>query len=114
MERANKNAMLALSLRTGEVEIEGLGAVLCRELTRFEMVEVQELEGDRQAQDQRALFFGIVDPELSMDEVAAFRKAWGNAACETIARKVNALSGIGKDAAKSDLPSDGERSDAGV
>ena len=112
MERANKNAMLALNLRTGEVEVEGLGAILCRELTRFEMVEVQELEADRQAQDQRALFFGIVDPELTMEEVAAFRKAWGNAVCERIARKVNELSGIGKDAAKSDLPRDGSGPDA--
>lgn len=114
MERANKNAMLALNLRTEEIELEGVGTILVRELTRFEMVEVQELEDDRQAQDTKALFFGIAEPSLSLEEVAAFRKAQGSSVCERIARKVNQLSGIGKDATKSAVSGNGAGPDAGV
>lgn len=107
MERANKNAMMALHLPTGEVELEGIGSVLVRGLSRFEMVEVQQLEDDRQQQDTLALHYGMVEPEMAKDEVIAWRKAGAVMEIESVARKINALSGIGKDAAKSDVPADG-------
>jgi hypothetical protein len=108
MERANKNAMMALHLPTGEVELDGIGSVLVRGLSRFEMIEVQKLEDDRQVQDTLALHYGMVEPEMSEEEVIAWRKAGAVMEIESVARKINALSGIGKDAAKSDVPADGE------
>lgn len=108
MERANKNAMMALHLPTDEVELEGLGSVLVRGLSRFEMTEVFELQSDRQKQDTAAVAFAMVEPEMSVEEVIAWRKAGSNAEIEQVAKKINELSGIGKDAAKSDVPADGD------
>jgi hypothetical protein len=108
MERANKNAMMTLHLPTGEVELEGIGSVLVRGLSRFEMTAVFGLEDDRQKQDTAAIAYAMVDPEMTVEEVIAWRKAGANAEIEEVARKINELSGIGKDAAKSDVPADGD------
>lgn len=108
MERANKNALMALHLPTGEVELEGVGSVLVRGLSRFEGTAVQALGDDRQKQDTLALHYGMVDPEMTQEEVIAWRKAGAVMEVETVARKINKLSGIGQDAAKSDVPADGD------
>lgn len=110
MERANKNAMMALHLPTAEMELDGIGSVLVRGMSRFESAEVMKLEDDRQAQDTLALHFGMVEPEMSREEIIAWRKAAPMMEIEMVARKINALSGIGKDAAKSDVPTDGDES----
>lgn len=107
MERATKESLLASRLKSEEVEIEGVGTVVVRGLSRWEMVEVQKAEDDRQRQDNLALSYGLVEPRLAEHEVMAWRKAGGVMEIETIARKINELSGIGKDAAKSDVPGDG-------
>lgn len=108
MERASKAALLTPRLKTEEVEIEGVGTVLVRGLSRWEMVEVTKLEDNRQRQDIMALAFGLVDPQMTQDELAAWRRAGSVMEIEAIARKINELSGIGKDAAKSDVPGDGD------
>lgn len=108
MERANKNAMMVLHVPTAEVELEGIGSVLVRGLTRFESIEIMKLEGDRQVQDTQALVYGLLEPEMSRDEIIAWRKSGALMEIEAVARKINELSGIGKDAAKSDVPADGD------
>lgn len=108
MERATKAALITPHLKTGEVEVEGVGSVLVRGLSRWEMVAVQKLEDDRQRQDNLAVFYGLVEPDMTEDEVMAWRKAGAAMEIEGIARKINELSGIGKDAAKSDVPGDGD------
>lgn len=114
MERATKTALTTPHLKTGEVELEGVGSVLVRGLSRWEMVDVQKLEDDRQRQDTLAVAYGLVEPQMHQDEVMAWRKAGGAMEIEAVARKINELSGIGKDAAKSDVPSDGEQPGSGV
>lgn len=108
MERATVAALTTPHLSTDEVEIEGVGTVLIRELSRWEMTALQALEDNRQQQDTRAIMFGMVDPPMQEHEVMAWRKAGGNAEIEGIARKINALSGIGKDAQKSGVDGDGD------
>lgn len=110
MERATKEALTTPHLKTVEHEIEGVGSVLVRGLSRWEMVEVQKLENDRQRQDNLAVFYGLVEPDLTQDEVMAWRKAGAVMEIEAVARKINELSGIGKDAAKSGVPGDGDES----
>lgn len=107
MERATKEALTTPHLKTDEVPIEGVGTVLVRGLSRWEMVEVQKLESDRQKQDNLAVFYGLAEPPMNQDEVMAWRKAGSAREIEDIALAINKLSGIGKDAAKSDLPGDG-------
>lgn len=114
VERATKEALMTPRLKTDEAEIEGVGTVLVRGLSRWEMVEVQKLENDRQKQDNLAVAYGLVEPEMAEHEVMAWRKAGSVIEIEAIARKINELSGIGKDAAKSNVSGDGDGPDAGV
>lgn len=109
MERATKEQLMTPHLPSEEVPIEGVGLVLCRALSRWEMVETGKLEDDRQRQDNKAIFFGMLEPKMNEDEIMAWRKAGRAMEIEEIARAINRLSGIGKDAAKSDVPPDGER-----
>lgn len=108
MERATKQALMTPHIKAEEVPVEGVGTVLVRGLSRWEMVEVQKLEDNRQKQDTLAVHYGMVDPEMDEHEVMAWRKAGAVMEIEAIARKINELSGIGKDAAKSDVPGDGD------
>jgi len=108
VERVTKEQLFTSRLKSEEVPIDGLGTVVVRGLSRWEMVEVQKLENDRQRQDNLAIKYGMVEPAMDEHEVMAWRKAGGVMEIETIARKINELSGIGKDAAKSDVPGDGD------
>lgn len=89
------------------VIIPGVGKVKLKGMTRWEMVEVGKLEGDRQKQDNLAIFYGTERPKCSQDQIMAWRKAGWCMELEEAARKINALSGIGKDAAKSNVSGDG-------
>lgn len=113
MERATVAALTTprLNGKTAEVEIEGVGTVLVRGLSRWEMIHLQALEGNRHRQDAAALAIAMVEPKLTDEEAAAWQRAGGWMEIEAIARKINELSGIGKDAAKSGVSGDGERSD---
>lgn len=110
MERATVAALTTsrIAIETEEVAIEGVGTVLVRGLSRWEMVEVQKLEDDRQRQDTLAVHLGMVDPPMAEHEVMAWRKAGAAMEIEHVARAINRLSGIGKDAAKSGVPADGD------
>lgn len=114
MERATIQGLTTPRLKTDELEIEGVGSVLVRGLSRWEMVECQKLEDNRQRQDTLAVHYGMLEPAMAEHEVMAWRKAGNAMEIEAVARKVNELSGIGKDAAKSDVQSDGSGPDAGV
>lgn len=94
-------------LATDTVLIDGVGEVEVRELTRWEMIKVFGLEHDRIQQDRVAVSFGC---DLREDEVAQWQKSAGNAEIELVAKKINAISGIGKGADKSNLPGDGVES----
>lgn len=111
MERATVEALTGKPrLNTDEVPIDGVGSVLVRGLSRHEMIEVFKLEDDRQRQDNLAVFYGTLEPKLTQDQVMAWRKTGSNEEIETIAKKINELSGVGKDAAKSEVSGDGEQS----
>lgn len=107
MERATKEALTAPRSKTEEYEIEGIGTVLLRGLSRWESIELSKLENDRQRQDNLAVSFGLVEPQMAEHEVMAWRKAGSVMEIEMVARKINELSGIGKDAAKSGVSGDG-------
>lgn len=96
---------------TAEVEIPGIGTVTVRGLSRWEMINVFRLEGKKHRQEQLALSFGMVDPRLTPEEVAAWQKAAGTGEIELVAKAINELSGIGSGAAKSVVPDDGDGPD---
>lgn len=104
----DKAALLGMSVKTDEFEIVGVGTITLRGITRWEMLHVIHLEGKPAKQEQAMLRFGLVDPAMTEDDIAAWQKVAPGGLLNKIAMKINELSGLGKDAAKSDLPADGD------
>lgn len=102
--------MLGMSVPTEEFEIEGVGTLTLRGMTRFEMMLVfkrQENESQLSA-EKLSLSIGIVEPKLTEDDIEAWQKVAPGGLINRIAVRINALSGLGKGAGKSDLPDDGD------
>lgn len=103
----DKAALLGMSVPTEDFEIEGVGTITLRGMTRWEMIHVFKLEDNRHKQEQAALRFGIVNPPMTEDDIAEWQKVAPGGLLNEIASRINALSGLGKDASKSDVPTDG-------
>lgn len=111
----DKALLFAPRLAQAEVEIPGVGTVTVRGLSRFEMVGVQKLQEKGVLVHERAILaMGMVDPAMTEDDVAQWQKASPAAEINEVAKKINELSGIGKAAAKSDVPGDGDGPGPGV
>lgn len=107
----DKSALTAdrVTGRTAEVEIEGLGPVTVRALSRMEMMISGKID-DSVKQERFILSKAMVDPEMTEEDVAAWQKASIPGEINAVAGKVNELSGIGKGADKSGLPEVREQS----
>lgn len=97
-------------------EIEGLGTVTFRGMSRWELLEAGRI-GDQHgaaAQEKFILHVCMVDPPMTEADVAAWQRNSPAGEIAPLQKKINKLSKLGKDAAKSDVPSDGGEPDAGV
>lgn len=96
-------------MNTAPVSIDGFEEpLIVRGLTRYELDQSQKFSDDRIKQEQYILARCIVGPETWTEgEVEAWQKSGGFMEIEVVARKINDLSGIGKAAAKSGVPGDG-------
>lgn len=102
----DKAALLAdqVSISTGEVDL-GRGTVTVRGLSRYEMVLASKVaDGDDLRQERMILSMAMVEPKLTEDEVETWQKMSVPGEINLVATKINELSGIGKDAGKSDVP----------
>lgn len=85
----DKATLLQRRLPQEVVEIEGLGEVLLCSLSRAQVLEIARLEG---ADFERALIVrGLVDPQLSEDEVAEWMALVPPAEIETVTAKITEL-----------------------
>ena len=91
-----------VSDRTAEVEIEGVGTVTIRALSRWEMIQGGKLE-DTMEQERFILSKAMVDPPMGEHDIAAWQKCSPPGEINAVANKVNELSGIGKGADKSSI-----------
>lgn len=100
----DKSALLAdrVSINTAAVEIEGVGAVTVRGLSRYELLLAsKKYPDDTLKQERFVLSCGLVDPKLTEDDVEAWQKASGPMEINAVAQRINELSGIAEGAAKS-------------
>ena len=99
----DKSALLAdrVSDKTAEVEIEGVGTVTVRALSRWEMIQGGKLED--LAQERFILSKAMVDPPMAEHDVAAWQKSSIPGEINKVATVVNQLSGIGQGADKSSV-----------
>lgn len=109
----SKEKLTTNRITTEEVPIPGTDDfVVVRGLSRAEMHAgkgIAERKGD-QAQEAFLLSRAMVDPELTPEEATAWQAASPFGEINKVQLAINRLSGIGKDAAKSDVPGDGSSS----
>lgn len=108
----DKSALLTERLPRGEVEIEGVGQVTVRGLSRYELLLAGKgvADGDVVRVEQRMVAMGMVDPPMSEDDVAAWQKASPAGEIMPVVNKINELSGVGKEFQKNAYKSDGGES----
>lgn len=98
-------------VKTEDVEIPGVGKVTVRGLTRKEMLLAsQKYPDDDIAKERFNLSIAMVNPRMTMDDVNTWQENSEPNEINTVAMKINELSGIGKGAAKSDVPAVREQS----
>lgn len=98
----DKAALLTERLPRADVEIEGVGTVTVRGLSRYELLLAGKgaEETDTATVEQKMLAMAMVDPELSVSEVAAWQRAAPAGEIQPIVMAINELSGVTKSAQK--------------
>ena len=111
----DKELLLKPRLPEDDVEIPGVGTVRVRGLSRYEVLLAQrEQPKGAGAMERVILRFGLVDPELTEDEVTQWQKASPAGELEPVTRRIQALSGMGEGADKAQYKSVRDEPDAGV
>lgn len=97
----DKAQLTARRLPEGEVDIPGVGMVRVRGLSRWELLTAGKRESEGvMAMERCMLAFGMLDPQMGEDDVAAWQKASPAGEIMPVISKINELSGIGKDSQK--------------
>ena len=96
----DKGGLLARRLGEGEHEIEGVGTVRIRGLSRAEVLAAQKL-GDVAASDRYMVSRGLLEPALTEDEVATWQANSAASEIEGLTVAIAELSGLAAGAAKS-------------
>lgn len=88
----SKEAFLKTSLPEGTVDVPGIGTVRIRGLSRSEVMIAGER--DKTGWEVALLALGIVEPELTEDEVRAWRETTTTRVVNTVTEAVLGLSGM--------------------
>jgi hypothetical protein len=96
----DRDALLKARLPERTLDIDGVGTIRVRALSRAEALEVRACGEDLAGMEQKILTFGLVDPALSPDDVANWYRAAPAGEIEPITNAIVAMSGLADDAAK--------------
>lgn len=97
----DKSALLTERLPRAEVEIEGVGTVTVRGLSRYELLLAgKSSNGDVLTSERKMIAMGMVEPPMSEDEVEAWQKCSPAGEIMPVVQKINDLSGVTKHAHK--------------
>lgn len=115
MERATLASLKAPRIEQDDVEIEGVGVVTVRGLSRWELLAANKLQDKGQLVMERAMIaFAMVDPVCTEADVADWQKASPAGELIPLTKRINELSKVAKDSAKESYKSDGPGPDPGV
>ncbi|MGC4942141.1 hypothetical protein [Kribbella sp. DT2] len=103
-------AATASGMPEGTVEVEGMGTVRVRGLSRGEVFGVQQ-RGDTASSERLILACGMVEPELTEREVGQWQTVSPAGEIEPVVNKIQELSGLAKGSEKEAVVS--FRDDAG-
>jgi hypothetical protein len=97
----DKAALLRGFLPESDVPLpSGQGTVRVRGLSRNEAVSLQKLGDDPEALEVRACSLGMLDPQMSEDDVRAWREVAVAADVNAVAQRISELSNLDPNAGK--------------
>ena len=94
-----KARLLKPRVPEGTVELEGLGTIRVRGLSRGEVFMIQQAKGT-QAMERKMIAVGMLDPVMTEAEVGEWQKNSPAGELEPVTDKINELSGLGKKSEK--------------
>lgn len=102
----DKAALFAPRLKSETVEIDGLGLIVVRGLSRVEAGQVQARK-TAEARERLVLALGMVDPALTESEVGQWMAAADAGEVGKVSKVIGRLSGLLEDSPKATFPDDG-------
>lgn len=104
------SALTTNRIKHGEIEIEDVGTIRVRGMSRYELMHANRLRDEKGhlAAERYTIAACMVDPVMTEDQVAAWQRASEPGEINEVGLKINELSGLGKGADKSDLSSTGD------
>jgi hypothetical protein len=100
MATVNKADLLAKSFGVTEVEIDGVGTVVVRPLTRAEALSVEGVDWRADALERRLLSMAMVEPALTEDEVAEWQSNSPAGQMQPVVAAIVRISGMEEISAK--------------
>jgi hypothetical protein len=99
-EFLSKEALLARRFGVHDLEVEGVGVVQVRPLSRAEALEVQGVEMPVAVMEQKLISKAMVSPKLTEDDVRVWQENSPAGELEPVGDKIMILSGMKKESAK--------------
>lgn len=96
----DKEKLLANRLKTETVSIPDVGDVVVRALTRAEAFQFTDKDLEPDVLERRLLAAALVEPSLTVDEVAAWHSASTATEIQPVVEAILRLSGLEVDSAK--------------
>ncbi len=91
-----------------DVDLPGVGTVRVRAMSRAEAMRIKDKSMSVAKMEQIILSTAMLDPVMSVDDVREWQEASGAGEIELVVAAVTRMSGLERNAGKSDLPADGE------
>jgi hypothetical protein len=108
MARATVADIVARRLGQGEVEIEGVGSVLVRALSREELLTAgEDADGNKLGivpMERKMVALGMVDPAMTEADVAVWQANSPADELSVVVDKINKLSGVAQGSTKEAFP----------
>lgn len=97
----DKSALLTERLPRGQVDIEGIGTITVRGLSRYELLLAgKAADGDVLLSERKTLAMALVDPEMTEADVEAWQKCSPAGEIMPVVIEINRLSGVTRQAQK--------------
>lgn len=96
----SKEALLGQTFGVEELELEGVGTVTVRALTRAEALEVRGKELPYEELERKLIAAAMVEPKLTAEDVEAWQKVSPAGQLEVVTDAIIRLSGMEKAAQK--------------
>lgn len=99
MDEDLKARLLKPRVPEGTVELDGLGTVRVRGLSRGEVFMVQQIKGT-EAQERKTFALALLDPLMNEDDVKTWQRSSPAGEMESVSQRIQELSGLSATAEK--------------